>query len=95
MEYYEVSDIRYKRLDVPVCYRDSCLHIIGGNPNQDEHERLDVCTSRWKESPLLPTQKPAKAVSPHEENLLLTGGRKLSIPHRSVLAFSRGNSGWD
>ena len=73
MEYYKLSDMRYKRLDASVYYQYFIIigpHVIGRNPNQDEHERLDVRTSRWEKSPLLPSQMPAQVVFPHEENLL-------------------------
>ncbi|CAG0878989.1 unnamed protein product [Darwinula stevensoni] len=63
-EWVRLVDMKYHRRLAGACYHDSCLHVIGGNPNSNKHEHLDLRTSRWEELAQFPKQWWYHALSP-------------------------------
>ncbi|CAG0902781.1 unnamed protein product [Darwinula stevensoni] len=68
-EWIRLSDMKYERSSLGACYEDSCLHVIGGMPNSDKHERLDLRTSRRTGSPPGRKIQPCRLTSPRSPSL--------------------------
>ncbi|CAG0900516.1 unnamed protein product [Darwinula stevensoni] len=87
---FEVESRRWVRLGE--MRHDSCLHVVGGTPNGNEHERLDLRTSRWEQLAELPRLRWNHALSSLKDELVLAGGYCDQVGETCFVYDRRSNS---